>query len=220
MSPMTRPMLGAALLLVLPALLAAEEPPPQILGVYIERLKPGVEAAYGKNEEDIARTCVRLKCPHPYLGLESVTGPKEVWWFNAYSSEADKDSVARAWEQNSAATAALRGLSQRKRPLTGEPKSFFATYRGDPGSASCWRVGGARFFVIASSKEKRGAGGCVFDAPDGTRLAIMPVATRREADLEAAAAGDDARVFAVRPSWSLPAQAWVKADPDFWRARR
>ncbi|HYL55646.1 MAG TPA: hypothetical protein VEU73_08740 [Gemmatimonadales bacterium] len=26
-----------------------------------------------------------------------------------------------------------------------------------------------------------------------------------------------ARIFAVRPNWSMPAPEWVAADPDFWR---
>jgi hypothetical protein len=192
-----------ALLLVL---LRLAEEPPRVLGVYVERLKAGAEVEYGRNEEEIARTCERLKCPHAYLGVESLSGPKEVWWFNAYSSEADKESVTRAWERNSAATAALRALSQRKRAWTREPKSFFATFSG--GDASCWRMAGARFFVIGARD------GCVFDVPDGTRLAIRPVKTRQEADL---AAGGDARVFAVRPTWSHPEEAWVAADPEFWK---
>jgi hypothetical protein len=209
------PMVGAALLLWLST---PPEVPPRVLGVYIDRLEPGVEAAYGKNEEDIARGCARLKCPHAYLGVESLTGPKEVWWFNAYSSEADKESVARAWQRNTDALAALRPLSQRKRAWTSEPKSFFATYRDEPGPASCWRMAGARYFLIASAQNGRRAAGCLFDVPDGTPLVITPVKTRREATLQAAAAGGDARVFAVRPSWSFPAKAWVEADPGFWRA--
>jgi enterochelin esterase-like enzyme len=31
------------------------------------------------------------------------------------------------------------------------------------------------------------------------------------------AAEQGARIFAVRPNWSMPAPEWVAADPDFWR---
>lgn len=61
------------------------------------------------------------------------------------------------------------------------------------------------------------AGGCVFEAPDGTRFVIAPAATRGEADRRAAAAGPHAKIWAIRPAWSLPAPAWIAADPDFWR---
>jgi hypothetical protein len=206
-----------AILLWLAARLAAEEPP-RILGVYVERLQPGYEAAYDAAEQEIARICARMKCPHAYLGLESLTGPKEAWWFNAYASEADKDAVARAWGRSAETVAAMKAAAKRKAGATYEPKSYVASYRVDPATASCWTVGGARFFVIASAGGKRRAAGCVFDVPGAAPLAITPVKTRREADLEAAAAGGDARVFAVRPSWSYPDAAWVEADPDFWRA--
>jgi hypothetical protein len=185
--------------LLLALLMLADEPPPRLLGVYVERVEAGAEVDYGRNEEEIARTCVRLKCPHAYLGLESVGGPKEVWWLNAYTSEADKERVARAWEDNTAATSALKNLSDRKRAWTREPKAFFATYAGnDP---ACWAMAGARYFVIG------GADGCVFEVPDGTRLVIRPVKTPP--------AGG--RVFAIRPTWSHPEDAWVAADPKFWR---
>ena len=48
-----------------------------------------------------------------------------------------------------------------------------------------------------------------------TLYVLRPVRTRREA--EALARRDNARVFAVRPSWSMPAPEWVVADPAFWR---
>ena len=30
-------------------------------------------------------------------------------------------------------------------------------------------------------------------------------------------AGAYARVFAVRPNWSMPAAEWILADPQFWQ---
>jgi hypothetical protein len=55
-------------------------------------------------------------------------------------------------------------------------------------------------------------------ADDGTRFTFVPAGTRREADRQAAVAGPDARIFAIRPAWSLPAAEWIAADPEFWRA--
>lgn len=60
--------------------IAAHAQPPKILQVFREPLKPHVEAEYDRIESDTARTCAKLRCPHPYLGIESLTGPKEVWW--------------------------------------------------------------------------------------------------------------------------------------------
>lgn len=62
--------------------IAAQAQPPQILQIHREALKPGTDAAYREIEEDTARICRELKCPHPYLAIESLTGPHEVWYFN------------------------------------------------------------------------------------------------------------------------------------------
>ena len=191
--------------------------PPAIVQLHHERLKPGAEAAYSKNEEGIAGVCARFKCPNPYLALESVAGPKEVWWLNAFASEADRDRVGRAYEQNVEVTAALRDLAERKKQLLYEPEDFVATYLRDLSHECSWRIAGARFFVVTVTNAERKADGCVFDAPPATRFVIAPVATRAEADRRAAAAAPHAKILAIRPAWSLPAAAWIAADPDFWR---
>jgi hypothetical protein len=197
--------------------LIAPEPPPRILQVYRERLKPSAGAAYGKIEEDRVRICVRLKCPHPYLALESMTEPREVWWLNAYTSEADRDRVRKAWEQNTAAVTALGQSAPEKKELTYEGTNVFAAFRSDLSDRSCWRIGGARFFAAAMTGADGKPGGCVFAAPDGTRFAFTPASTRADARRKAATMGPDAKVFAVRPSWSLPEGAWIAADPRFWK---
>jgi hypothetical protein len=72
---------------------------------------------------------------------------------------------------------------------------------------------GARFIVVTVTR------GPVTESAwamaDSTLYVLHPVRTRREAD--ALARQGNARVFAVRPNWSMPAPEWVAADPDFWR---
>src|SRR5437899_4830615 len=215
---LARPLLAPTTLAVLcGGPLRALESPPRILQIYRERLKPGAGAAYRSIEEDRVRICVRLKCPHPYLALESTTEPKEVWWLNAYTSDADRDRVRKEWEQNVVAVAALQQSAPAKKELTDEGTNVFATFRNDLSDQSCWRIGGARFFAIAVTGADGKPGGCVFAAPDGTRFVFTPASTRGEAGLRAAAADAGARIFAVRPTWSLPDEAWIAADPRFWK---
>jgi hypothetical protein len=190
--------------------------PPRILQVVREPLRPGVEAEYDRIESEIARECVRLRCPHPYLGLESLTGPKEAWWFNGYDSAADQKQVAEAWAKNKAALAALGRIGQRKAQLTDKPIEVFATLRPDLSAGPPWLMGQGRFLVITmTSREPRN--GTVFETDDGKRFVIVPARTRAEADAAAATAGPETRVFAVRPSWSHPAEDWIASDPEFWR---
>jgi hypothetical protein len=76
----------------------------------------------------------------------------------------------------------------------------------------------ARFVVVKVSREDLSAEGSVFEAADGMRYILSPVATQQQADAEAVRLGQDARVFAVCPYWGFPAKEWIEADPEFWKA--
>ena len=91
-----------------------------------------------------------------------------------------------------------------------------AVYRPDLSRGAAWTVAGARFLVVAVTRETPQADGSVFEAPDGVRFVIKPARTAQQADEDARALGHDARVFTVRPCWGVPAAEWIAADPDFW----
>jgi len=95
--------------------LMAQERPSQILQIYRDSLKGGSEATYKAIEEDAARICADLKCPHPHLAIESLTGPKEVWWLNAFASEAEKQRVVSDYANNRPLMAALDWHLQAQR---------------------------------------------------------------------------------------------------------
>ena len=191
--------------------------PPQILQIYREPLKPGSEAAYHAIEEDTARISAPLGCPHPYLAIESLTGSKEVWWFNGYESSVQQRQVYDDYAKNARLMAALQQNSKRKATLTLEPIEVLAKYRQDLSVGTPWILGRGRFLVITVTKSNRPISGTVFEAPDGTRFIVTSTQTRREADAAKTLAGPESNIFAVRPSWSFPAQEWIAADPLFWQ---
>jgi hypothetical protein len=119
--------------------------PPNILQIYREPLKPGVESAYSVLEEEQARISVEYECPHPYLGAETVTGPKEVWWFNAYSSAAEQRQVYDDYAKNTRLMAALQSNSKKKASLTLAPIEVFANYRADLSVGPPGRLGRGAF---------------------------------------------------------------------------
>ena len=189
--------------------------PPEILQIHRERLKPGAEAAYAENEVHITECFSTLGCPHPYLGVESLTGPREAWYFNGYASESEITAVTEAYARNAPLMEALRKLGAQKAALILEPVSALARYRPDRTVGTPWAMGQGRFLAISVSAEGGRSRGTVFEEADGTRYAVEAFRIREEA--EAAAAGLRARVFAVRPDWSYPAKEWVSADPEFWQ---
>jgi hypothetical protein len=207
---------AAGILLAMP--LKAQEHPPKILEIYRDSVKAGSEMAFRAVEEDAARICADLKYPHSHLAIESLSGPKEVWWLNGYESAAEKEQVAIDYARNPALVAALERIGERRKALIGTPVDIFADYDGDSSHGASWDVAGARFFVVTVTRQNLAAGGSVFVVPDGTRYILRPVRTRQQADALAARAGPDTAVFAVRPYWGMPAREWIAADPEFWKS--
>src|SRR5918995_3367229 len=65
-----------------------------LLQIHHDRVRRGREAVYRTAEEDAARSCAVHGCPHPHLAIESVAAPMDVWWLNAFDSEADRQRVS------------------------------------------------------------------------------------------------------------------------------
>jgi len=86
------------------------ERPPQMLQIVRESLNEGSEAAYRTIEEDAARICADLNCPNAHLAMESLTGPKEIWWLTPYESESDRQRVTDGYASNRALMAVLEDI--------------------------------------------------------------------------------------------------------------
>jgi hypothetical protein len=197
--------------------------PPTILQIYREFWKPGNIAASRKIETEASRVCIKLKCPHPYLGLESLTGPTEVWFLNGYDSSTEQAQVGEDYQKNSDLIEALNQILVRRKPLSkADDVNVFTKYQQNLSRGAPWNLGQGRFLVITVTKPDLLAksnlviDGTAFEADDGTQFIFSAARTRQEADARAAAAGSHTRVFAVRPYWSLPAKDWIAMDPPFW----
>jgi hypothetical protein len=105
--------------------------PPPILLIARELLVAGRENAYREIEEETTRLSAKLGCPHPYLAMESLTGPKEIWWFNGFDSPDDQRQVAEAYEKNAPFSAALKKNSDGRAPITGKVIELAVQYRPD-----------------------------------------------------------------------------------------
>jgi hypothetical protein len=191
-------------------------PAPQHLLIHRDVLKPGVEATYKTIEEDAARFCAELKCPNCHLALESIKEPKEVLWLTAYDSDAEKQTIIDAYAANKPLTEALAGISRRREGLLSSDVDHFSAHRADLSRGDAWNPAGARFVVVTMTQRADRLEGSVYETPDGTRFVLRAFRARELADAAAAAAGAEAKVFAVRPYWGMPAQEWIAADPEFW----
>jgi hypothetical protein len=203
------------LLLLLPHPLLAQHPPPRFLYIYRDSLKNEVDSTYGAVENEAAQICADLSCPNPYLALESLNGPHEAWWLNAFATEADTARVGAAYAANRALAEALTTIAQRKEALVGVPVQGFAIYRPDLSRGPPWALAGARFMLVTITRTPQPFNGLVWQTADSTLYVFRPVPSHREAEALAGSLG--MRLFAIRPNWSMPAPEWVVADAEFWR---
>jgi hypothetical protein len=192
--------------------------PPCILQVYCEPRRPGTRAAFDRNERQLARAAREFGFPHAYLGLEALDGAEEVWWLNGYDSEDEPQQVTDLYKQNAPLKAAFERLGARKAPLLLKPDNVFAWYREALSRGEPWAPGSGRFLAVTVTTDESPLEGTVFEAGDGRKFTFAPAKTRLRAAALAAAVLPHARVFAVRPYWSKPAEDWVTADPPFWKS--
>jgi hypothetical protein len=190
---------------------------PALLQIYRERLRPGSRRPYDRIEQATARIAAALGCPHPYLGTETLSGSKEVWWFNGYGSKAEQKQVSDAYARNAVLLAALGQSSRQKAVLTLPPIEVVARFRPGLSVGEPWVLGRGRFLVVTVASSVRRFLGTVFAAPDGTRFSVTAVQTREQANSARILAGADTVVLAVRPAWTFPAKEWIAMDPAFWR---
>jgi hypothetical protein len=207
--------LAVLLLWLLPAQLGAQGTVPSLLLLTKERIRAGKLVAYDTNESRIAATCARLRCPHAYLALKSVSAPDEIWWLNEYASPADKTSADRAWQSHQALKA-LQPFSQRKDSLRQVLRTTLFRRIAEASPGPPWSIAGTRFLLFAEG-DVVGFPGSVYEAPDGRPIVIAAAADLTEAQTRAAPYGQRVSILAVERRWSVPAPDWITADSAFWR---
>ena len=210
----------AVLLLVLPRpSLGAQSSVPSLLLLAKEKILSGKMVAYDTNESRIAATCARLRCPHPYLALRSISAPDEIWWLNEYVTAAEKSSADAKW-QDHPSIKVLRPLGVRKDSLRQVLKTTLLRRIAEASPGPPWSIAGTRFLLFGDVGEAAGLSGSVFEAPDGRQIVIAAAADLSEAQQRAAPYGRSVSILAVERRWSFPSTEWISADSVFWRPPR
>jgi hypothetical protein len=192
--------------------------PPRILYIYREFWKPSTQAALNRIETKGARMCIDLGCPHPYIGIESLTGSKEVWYLNGFTSTEEQKRVTEEYNKKGLFEA-MNQFAQQRAPFQSESgKDSFSNYRPELSRGAPWNMGHGRFLVIVVTKGTPLGDGTVFETEEGVRYIVTSAQTRAEANAKLSSVGPSAKIFAVRPHFSMPATEWVAADPLFWGA--
>ena len=199
-----------------PVMLSGTELPPSLLLIVREHVMPGHETEYARLETALTTEGLRRRCPHPHIALASTSGPKVVWWLNAFASPDAMRAVEQAYANDTTLKAALDVLAKRKAAIVTETETALAEYDATASAPAPWTMLATRYFVVRVDAPALDQA-AVFVAPDGGRFSFRPVQSRAETD-RIVAAEREAIVLAVEPRWSLPAADWIEADPSFWKA--
>jgi hypothetical protein len=109
---------------------AQSAPPPPVLQIYRDPVKPSKMAEYSRIEGEAALACARAST-WPYLAMQSMTGPQEVWFISGFESYAAMERSAEPFARNAALSAELNRLLEAKANLVTEPRAVYAHYRDD-----------------------------------------------------------------------------------------
>lgn len=219
----------------------AQDPSPGVIQIYREPVRPGKMSFVVKIEEEAARFCATAHCPNPYVAISSITGPSDIWWINGVESF---DALEKLWAGYGAnreimdrldSIAVSKGdlvfpadvwIARLRDDLSWSARATFATNRYLSISVQRLKPGQLAAFEKLRTRPRPGRIQWVYQVvsgSDSTFVVIAAGATAQEAmvpiDILAPDLLDssETRLYAVSPSMSFPAQAWIETDPDFWK---
>jgi len=267
-------LLGATLLCGGLSLAAAQEmtgvtPPPKVLEVIREFLKPGKGGSpHEKAESAFVQAFTRAKWPTHYFAANSLSGKNRALFFVAYDSFEAWEKDNQAQQKNAALAAALDRASVGDGELLSETDTSLLMYNEEQSLRGPVDIAHMRFFEISLYRVRSGHRKEWSDAvklvkaaydkvpemhwamyeaaygqEDVTYIVIQPMKSLAEVDAGAerdkqfmAAMGEEgmkklgelessaieftqSNLFQFSPAMSYPPDAWVKADPGFWKVK-
>jgi hypothetical protein len=122
-------------------------PPPAVLQIYRDPVKPSKMAEYSRVEGEAAQACARAST-WPYITIQSITGPQEVWFISGFDSYAAMERSAEPFARNAALGAELNRLLEAKTNLVTDSRAVYAHYRDDLSSTASLVPPRTRFFTV------------------------------------------------------------------------
>jgi hypothetical protein len=245
-------------------------PPPKVMLIYREFLKPGKGGApHEKTESAFVQAVTRSKWPTHYLAVNSVTGRSRALFLYPYDSFEAWEKDNAAMQKNTALAAELDRASVVDGELLSDIDASMLRYDEDYSLRAPVDIAHMRYFEISLYRLKPGhrhdwdelvklvkqgydritdVHWAMYEAAYGqegtTYVVFVPMKSaaeidrgfdqddkqfrdalgedgmKRLADLESAAIEfSQSNLFQFSPKMSYPPDAWVKADPDFWKPK-
>lgn len=252
--------------------IAAQEttPPPKVLVLYREFVKPGkAGSTHEKAESAFVQALTKAKWQSHYFAVDSLSGRSRSLFLFPYDSFDAWEKDAQASQKNTALAAALDRAAVADGDLLSDMDATVLTYNEEQSLRGPVDIAHMRYFEISLFQVRPGHGKDWADLvklviaayqkipsahwatyqvaygqqPNSTYVVFTPLKAAAEIDQEftqdkdfVAAMGEDGmkklgelesaaiesrqtNLFAFNPRMSYPPDAWVKADPDFWKPK-
>lgn len=141
--------LGAGLTAPATAQAPVGEPPPKILQIAVEEVKPGHGKAHEKLETAWSRAFADAKWPVHYLALSSLTGVNAAWYLSGYPSFAAMEKADKDMEKQPALQAANSAFAEKDGEHLSGGRSIIAVLQESMSRPMAGTIGSARFFRIS-----------------------------------------------------------------------
>ena len=197
-------------LLVAQSSLAQEMPPPKVLQIIREQVKPGKTSAHEKVELGWPRAYAKANWPSGWIGMTSLTGAPEAWFVSGWDSYAAYEKNEQDFDKNAALKAENDQMSMQDGDLLSGWTNMLASYRPNLSYGANIQVAKMRYFAVTTYRVNPGHGPdflaarrlekeahekakqdehyayyqVVSGAPAGTYLVFRPMKSMAEMDVE------------------------------------
>jgi hypothetical protein len=131
-------------------------PPPKVLQIIREEVKPGRGPAHQKHEAAWTQAFVNAKYPTHLLTISSVTGPSEDWFLSGFDSFVAWEQDSKTMQQN----ASYRNINETFQPketdFVNETRTIVARYRPEYSYKPEISLGEYRYFSVTTLRLKLG----------------------------------------------------------------
>ena len=149
---------GLAVTSAAQAQMAAPEPPPKVLQIFRETVKPGHSAAHAKVEAGWPAAFTKARWPSNFFAMTSMSGPNEAWFISGWDSYAAFEKDSQDAEKNTAFDAETSRLNAIDGEHLTNTVGMFATYREDLSYRAGVNIAQMRYFLLTTFRVKPGRG--------------------------------------------------------------
>lgn len=155
MKKITLSFLAIATLLLI-TVQAQTPPPPRVVRIYREEVKPGLGPAHAKVEANWPRVFAKAKYPVNYLGMTSMSGPNEAWFLEGHESWAAIEKGEAEIDKQPTLKSELDQLAHQDSSLLSSTRTMIATRNDDLSRFSSTTVAQMRYFSVTTYRVRPG----------------------------------------------------------------